>query len=327
MMEDHLDEEDVATWCIFHSDKENREYYFNEATNTASWVLPKGARIYPQDDTQEETETQEGSTPRESGSGFFGDSDDNVIDLVDDATPGSSSKSFLRRFIALVTGYRFGMALLVLNVLLTSSYFGSMLFSNEVVLNENVLETATPMPTAVEQVIAERLAPIPECTNTVTVVEVSVPAEEKEPQPPPMEMEQVKEAAQAAARKGNEIMQRLEDDRLTLTEKEVEVQEGRWSVVEKKGSEIWQKIEGTIESVGKPIANRLSKEPKQPTERVTDVELHQEQPCRSLSRLFSKECRQKFVPEATASVMRFSTFLSNKVPAGRKEQQQASTDA
>jgi hypothetical protein len=317
MMKDHQEDEDVARWYIFHSDNENREYYFQPESNTASWVLPKGARIYPRDDTQEETETQEGSTPRESGSGCFDDSDDNVIDLVGDETPGSSSKSFLLRFVALVTGYRFGMALLILNVLLTSSYFGSMLFSNEVVLNAGISETATPMPAAVEQVIAERLAPPPECTNTVTVVE----AEETEPQPLlPVETEQVKEAAQAAAKKGNKIMQRLEDDRSTVTEKKVQVQEGRWSVVEKKGNEIWKKIEGTIESVEKSITTR-------PVERVTDVQLHQDQPCRSLSRLFSKECRQKLVPEAKSSIQRFSTFLASKIPAGRKEQQQASTDA
>jgi hypothetical protein len=243
MMEDQQEEEDVATWFVFYSDKENREYYYQPQSNTASWVLPKGARIYPHDDnTLDETDSNEASSPRESGPGFSDYPDDNVIE--EEKTPGRSSKSFLVRFVALVTGHRFGMALLLLNVFLSSSWLGSVLLSSHSVLNVGISETMTAV--AAEQVVVFKM---------------------------PMETEQqVKEAAQKAASKGEEILQR---------------------------------IEGTVESNGYPIATRWSK--NQLIEIVTEVQVHHGQPCRRpLSRLFSKECRRKHQKH--------------------REQQQASTD-
>jgi hypothetical protein len=278
MMEDQQEdgEANVATWYIFYSDKENREYYYQPQTNTASWVLPKGARLSPNDDTDdtrecEDTETNEGSTPRESGPGF---SDDNVIDLVEcDET--ETSKSFSRRFLALVTTHRFGIALLLLNVFLSSSWIGSVLLSNNnaVVNNADISEAAatpsmTKIAVAAEQLILEQRLPTPECSAPVSVP----PFEEKEPQSlfgdifkKPIEAkEQVKEAAQVAASKGNEILQR---------------------------------IEGTVESAGYPIVTRYSNAKHQLIERITNVE-----PCqRPLSRLFSKECRQKHREQQLAS--------------------------
>jgi hypothetical protein len=274
MMEDSQQEDgeaNVATWYIFYSDKENREYYYQPQTNTASWVLPKGARISPNDDTDntvecEDADTNEGSTPRESGPGFRDDVDDNVIDLTE-----TSSKSFSRRFVALVTGYRFGMALLLLNVFLSSSWIGSVLLSNNnAVLNVDIPETTATPSMAKIAVAAEQRLPTPEC-----IAPVSVPAsEEKEPQSlfgdlfkkPTDATEQVKEAAQAAASKGNEILQR---------------------------------IEGTVESAGYPIVTRNSNANHQ---LVVEKSVTEIQPCRRpLSRLFSKECRQKHQEQQQAS--------------------------
>jgi hypothetical protein len=266
MMEDQLEEDgetNVATWYIFYSDKENREYYYQPQTNTASWVLPKGARISPNDDTDNtlDTETNEGSTPRESSPGFRDDADDNVIDLVD---CDETSKSFFRRLVALVTGLRFGMLLLLLNIFLSSSWIGSVLLlnNNAAVLNVDMPEIAAPsmakITVAAEQVILEQRLPIPECIAPVSVAA----SKEKEPQSlfgdlfkKPIEAtEQVKEAAQAAASKGNEILQR---------------------------------IEGT----GYPIVTRYSNSDRQ---LVVDASVTDDQPCRRpLSRLFSKKCRQK----------------------------------
>jgi hypothetical protein len=279
MMMEGDQQEDVATWYIFYSDKENREYYYQPQTNTASWVLPKGARISPNDDTDNTLEdtNEEGSTPRESGPGFRDDVDDNVIDLTE-----TSFKSFARRFVALVTGYRFGMVLLLLNVFLSSSYIGSILLSN----NNSVLNVETPEPTTAtpsmakiavvaEQVLSEQRLPIPECIAPVSVPAVS---EEKEPQSglfgdlfrkPTEASEHVKEAAQKAASKGNEILQR---------------------------------IEGTVESAGYPIVTRYSNANANANQLVVETRVAEVEPCRRpLSRLFSKECRQTHREQQQAS--------------------------
>lgn len=275
MMEDQQeDEANVATWYIFYSDKENREYYYQPQTNTASWVLPKGARICPHGDNDntlecEDTETNEGSSPRESsGPGF---SDDNVIDLVE-CEETSTSKSFSQRFVGLVTRHRFGMALLLLNVFLSSSWIGSVLLSNDnnadlnndVDIPETITPTMAKIVIAAERLVSEQRLPIPECT-----VNIVSPPEEKEPQSlfgdlfkqPVEATDQVKEAAQAAASKGNEILQR---------------------------------IEGTVESAGYPIVTRYSNSNSNANHQLIETRASTDvQPCRRpLSRLFSTECRQ-----------------------------------
>jgi hypothetical protein len=249
MMMDDPQDEDVATWYIFYSEKENREYYYHPESSTASWVLPAGARLHAHGDV-EETETNEGATPREIGLGFFDDSD--VV--VDETTTRLPSKSFLRRFVTLVTGYRFGMALLLINVFLSSSWFGSVLLSTET--SSGIIAQASTVHVVAEETIQVGVV-VPGMyeysPNTAT------PPVEQEPQPViadsfmTRKTEQVKDAVEEATRKGNKIL---------------------------------QKLEGAVESAGFPIDTHQS---NQLIARAPDAKLL-DQPCK---RPLSRACRQK----------------------------------
>lgn len=252
-------QQDAETWYVFYSEKENREYYFEPTSKQASWTLPQGARLHPFDDS-EDAETSEGFSPRESAPGFSGFSDDDDDMLLDEASAFPNYAAILGFFVNLFSSPRFGVAMLVLNVLLASRWVG---------------HSAGPTGNSTSLVVlpAPVMESCPPVVNNVTYIEVFVPQKTEDVIVPkqevtmyhnlftrkPKETDMVKEAVETATRRTKSILQRIEET----------------VAIDTRGS---QSIATTAAAKEEDQAEKACRMP--------------------LSRVFNPRCRESFVPKS-----------------------------